>query len=474
MTASVHLDSTSALPLHRQLYEGWRAGILAGRFAAGYRVPSTRELAASLGVSRSTVSQAYEQLVAEGYLEAVRGSGTFVAEELPDELLRVGTCPAPAAAGAVDIPMSRLCRRLTDDFEYPSRRGRGISFAQLTPDLEAFPVRVWHRLLNRHLRRADPALFDYAPRSDGHGPLREAIAAYLSRARAVRCTADQVVVSSGSQEALDFAARLLLEPGDPVAFENPGYLGTRRVLEAYGARIEPVPVDGEGLVVEALATGPRLVYVTPSHQFPTGVALSLPRRLALLEWARRNRAVIIEDDYDSEYRYRGAPLPALQGLANDVPVIYCGSFSKVMFPGLRVGYAVLPPALVPAFRRLKWLTDRHGPVLEQAALTDFIEEGHLERHVRRTRRLYGQRRQALVQALTRHFGGAVEITGDAAGMHLMARFADAEVLARAPERGVHLVDAAAYYLGEAPASACLMGFVGLGERAIRAGVAHLK
>jgi GntR family transcriptional regulator / MocR family aminotransferase len=474
---SIAIDPGSDVPLHRQIYEGWRDAVLNGRFAGGARVPSSRELAAILGTSRSTVTQAYEQLIAEGYLETARGSGTFVSVELPDDLRRARNrrdMRAVAQSGvAPAIRLSRLARRLEDDFIYPPRPPGFIRFSQLTPDLDEFPFRLWHRLLNRHLRRPDRDLFDYAREAHGHEPLRSEIADYVSRSRAVSCTAKQVVVLNGSQQALDFAARLLLEPGDPVAFENPGYLGTRRVLEAYGARLLPVPVDGEGLVVDAVDDRARLVYVTPSHQFPTGVAMSLPRRLALLEWARRRGAVIIEDDYDSEYRYQGAPLPALQGLVDDAPVIYCGSFSKVMFPGLRVGYAVLPLAMVPLFRRLKWLADRHSPALEQAALTDFLADGHLERHIRRMRRLYGIRRQVLVEALERHFGDSAEVLGDPAGMHVMVRFDDAGIATRATRNKVQLIAAGAYYLADAPDNVFVMGFSTLGERAIREGVKRL-
>lgn len=482
MRATISIDVTAATPLHRQVYEAWRDGILAGRFRGGARVPSSRELAAALGVARSTVSHAYEQLVAEGYLQTAPGSGTFVAGELPEDL-RARQAPAAQPAAPPAIRLSRFGRRLRQDFAYAGAAAAPdagwINFSQITPDLEAFPFALWRRLLNRHLRNAERRLFDYAPEPNGHPPLREQIAAYLARSRAVRCDASQVVVLSGSQQALDFAARLLLEPGDPVAFEEPGYLGTRRAFEAHGARLVPVPLDAEGLDVAALEgaqagpDAPRLVYVTPSHQFPTGVSMSLGRRLALLDWARRHDAVILEDDYDSEYRFQGAPLPALQGLEEDAPVIYCGSFSKVMFPGLRVGYAVVPAPLVPAFRRLKWLSDRHSAALEQAALTDFLAEGHLERHIRRMRRVYGERRRVLIAALAERFGPAAAVSGDPAGMHLMARFDDPALAARAARNRVQLVDAAAYYLASAPPGAYLMGYSALGERAIREGVRRL-
>lgn len=473
MHASITIDPSSGVALHRQIYEAWRQAILTGRFSGGERVPSSRELAATLGTSRSTVTQAYEQLIAEGYLESVRGSGTFVSTELPDDLCRTRPMARRPASEPPSIRLSPIGQRLREDFRYPARPEGYISFAQLTPDLEAFPFQQWRRLLNRHLRRADRALFDYARTADGYSPLREQVAAYVARSRAVRCTPEQVVVLNGSQQALDFAVRLLLEPGEPVAFEDPGYLGTRLVLSAHGARLLPVPVDGEGLVVDAIDDRARLAYVTPSHQFPTGVSMSLPRRLALLDWARRRGAAIIEDDYDSEYRYQGSPLPALQGLADDAAVIYCGSFSKVMFPGLRIGYAVLPRSLVPLFRRLKWLADRHSPTLEQAALADFLAEGHLERHIRRMRQRYGERRRVLVGALQRHFGSDAEVLGDPAGMHVMVRFRDRGVGARARRNRVQLIDADAYYLRRGPGDGFVMGFSALGERAIREGVRRM-
>jgi GntR family transcriptional regulator / MocR family aminotransferase len=295
----------------------------------------------------------------------------------------------------------------------------------------------------------------------------------VARCRAVHCDADQVIVLNGSQQALDFCARLFVDPGDAVAFEDPGYLGIRRILEAHGADLQPVRVDQEGIVVADIDPRARVSYVTPSHQFPTGVALSLPRRLELIEWARRKGGIIIEDDYDSEYRYSGAPLPALQGLGGDRHVVYCGTFSKVMFPSLRLGYAIVPKPLAALFARLKWLSDRHTSLLEQAALADFLREGHLDRHIRRMRRLYASRRSALVQALDHHFGDRVRLLGDPAGMHLLAQFADDGIEAAAARSRIRLLDAAAYYLERPPRNTFLFGFAGLDEHRIRMGVMQL-
>ncbi|MBS1856041.1 MAG: PLP-dependent aminotransferase family protein [Acidobacteria bacterium] len=461
MRAAITLDPASATPLQRQIYDEWRRGILTGRFRGGDRVPSTRDLARTLGVSRATATAAYEQLIAEGYLEAARGSGTFVSRELPDDLLRAGRGRArPAAAPPVSAE--------------PRDSGGWVRFSsQWRPDLKEFPFALWRRLLNRHLRGRRADLFDYCAIDGGYPPLREEIAAYVARSRAVECGAGQVIVVNGSQQALDLCARLLMQAGDPVAMENPGYQGARRIFEARGVRLLPVRIDASGIAVSEIPAGARAVYVTPSHQFPTGVSMTVARRLELIEWARRNEAWIVEDDYDSEYRYSGPPLPAMQGLAAGAPVIYVGTFSKVMFPGLRIGYLIAPRKLVPAFVRAKWLVDRQTPYLEQAALADFLREGHLERHIRRTRRIYGRRRAVLTESLTRHFGDGARCVGDAAGMHVLVRFLDPEVAARAAARRVELASSALYYMGKAPEDEFVFGFAAVGERSIREGVRRL-
>src|SRR5579864_1803923 len=418
MRVAMVLERASPVPLHRQIYEQWRTGILTGRFRRGERVPSTRDLAATLSVSRSTVSESYEQLISEGYLDAAQRSGPFVCHELPDEALRPGRTRVAAKDEEPAVRLSRYGAGLRDDFLYPATPPGFIRFTHWRPDLERFPFALWRKLVMRHLRAGTHELFDYrelfdyAEQSAGHQPLRREIAAYVARSRAVRCTPEQVVIVNGSQQGLDLCVRLLLEPGDEVAFENPGYQGANRIFQAYGTRLRPARIDGDGVVIGDLGRRARAVYVTPSHQFPTGVSMSLARRLELIEWARSRRAAIIEDDYDSEYRYRGAPLPSLQGLAQGVPVIYIGTFSKVMFPGLRIGYVVAPPQLAARFVRAKWLADRQTAVLEQSALADFLREGHLDRHIRRMRRLYGLRREALLESLQRHFGDRAAAGGD--------------------------------------------------------------
>jgi GntR family transcriptional regulator/MocR family aminotransferase len=485
MELAINLSNHSGAPLHRQLYDELRQLILKGRLTPGDRVPSTRALAESLGVSRTTVTQSYDQLISEGYLQAAIGSGTIVCHQLPDDLLR----PLPVKAvrqkertRAKPLRLSAYGESLTDcePFE-PQESEALIHFKSGRPALEEFPLRLWRRLFLRHYRTNNAKMLDYADGSQGYKPLREAIAAYVSRSRAVNCDAEQVVIVNGSQQALDLITQVLIERGDTVALENPGYLGARRAFLAQGARLLPLPVDESGIVVEKLAScssaNPRVVYVTPSHQFPTGAVLSLSRRLELLNWAEQTEALIIEDDYDSEFRYSSRPIPALQGLGDSHSVIYVGTFSKILFPALRVGYLIVPAPLARVFARAKWLADRQTPILEQRVLTDFIKEGYLERHLRRMRTLYDRRRQTLVRALQYHFGGRVEILGENAGMHLMVRlqtkWGDEEFVQLARLEGVGLVSARLYYLKNARPDEFVLGYASLSERKIQEGIRRL-
>jgi GntR family transcriptional regulator/MocR family aminotransferase len=473
MRTAIVLNRASEEPLHRQIYEQWRQGILGGRFRRAERVPSTRELSDALGVSRSTVTQAYDQLIAEGYLDSMRGAGTFVCRELPEALPATRGAGTPRAEQTPPIRLSRYAEGLTSDFDYDPVPAGFIRFTQWHPDLSMFPLDTWRKLVTRRLRAAETQLFDYADESSGYCRLREEIAAYVARSRAVRCTPDQVLIVNGAAQGIDLCVRLLLEPGDEVAIENPGYHGARRILACYGAKLRPARVDENGIVIQDLGSKARLVYVTPSHQFPSGVAMSLSRRLELLEWSRKNRAVVIEDDYDSEYRYSGPPLPALQGLAEGVAVIYIGTFSKVMFPSLRIGYVIAPPSLTARFRRAKWLADRHTPVPDQAALADFIAEGHLDRHIRRMRRVYKSRRAVLVESLERYFGDRVEIRGDAAGMLVLVRFQDEKIAEKARAAKVQLMSSARAYVADPPPGEFILGFSAIGERSIREGIRRL-
>jgi GntR family transcriptional regulator / MocR family aminotransferase len=417
------LDRAGRLPMHRQLSQRLREAILAGQFPPGTRLPSTRTLATELGVSRTTALAAYEQLRDEGYLDGRVGAGTTVADltgppPAPSPApTRVPVAPALSARGTA-VAASRWRLRP----ETGSGRERPRAFPLGMPALDAFPRQLWTRVLTRRARRSLGDLLGYQDPA-GYRPLREAIAAYLGLARGVRCRPDQVLVVSGAQAGIDLAARLLLDPGDPAWVEDPGYYGARGALTAAGARLVPVPVDADGLDLGAARRrqpDARLAYVTPSHQFPVGATMSLARRLDLLAWAESAGGYVLEDDYDSEYRYVGRPLPALQGLDQADRVIYVGSFSKVLFPSLRVGYLVVPDGLVDAFTAAQRFGEVNVPALEQAALADFIADGHLGRHVRRMRALYAVRGRALIRAIRRQAPDALEVRSAHAGLHLVA------------------------------------------------------
>ncbi|MCC5634653.1 PLP-dependent aminotransferase family protein [Nostoc sp. CHAB 5844] len=476
----ISIDSKAALPLHRQVYAELRQAILSGRLTPGEKLPSTRALAQLLGISRATVTQSYEMLLSEGYLETFVGSGTFVCRQLPDELLNTAPIQSKSQRTDCAISLSAYGESLNNRaFFRLSEADAEISFSYGRPAFEQFPIDLWRKLLSRHCR--SPYVLDYTNDSLGYQPLREAIASYLSRSRAVLCTPAQIIIVGGSQQGLDLITRVLIDRGDWVAVEEPGYLGARRAFLSQGASLFPVSVDQSGLIVNKLTTGIipniKLVYVTPSHQFPTGATLSLPRRLELLAWAQKSGVIIIEDDYDSEYRYGKRPIPALQGLDQGNSVIYVGTFSKVLFPALRLGYLVLPENLVSIFARAKWLADRQCSLLEQYALTDFITEGHLERHIRRMRSLYDRRRQTLVQSLFSYFGEQIEILGENAGMHLMVKFhtelSDHEIVQRAAVAGVSIGAAYPQYLKDSPGSEFILGYAELTEQKIQEGVRRL-
>jgi GntR family transcriptional regulator/MocR family aminotransferase len=476
----LRLDPAAGHPLHRQLYSGLRAAILSGRLATGARLPSTRALADELDVSRNTVLDAYAQLLAEGYVEGKVGSGTYVSRALPDELLHVrAERAAPPEAAARRGPSRRGALlaatpvSAAHDHERPRAFGPGLAA------FDTFPFEIWARLMLRRWRRPPPELLSYGDPA-GYAPLRQGIAAYLNTARGVRCAPEQVIVVAGSQQGLDLAARVLLDPSDAAWIEDPGYMGARGALGSAGARLVPVPVDAEGIDVAAgveRCAEARLAYVTPSHQFPLGVTMSLPRRLALLEWARRAGAWLLEDDYDSEYRYAGRPLPALQGLDGEARTVYLGTFSKVLFPSLRLGYIVVPGDLVDAFVSARALADRHGPSVEQAALADFIAQGHFARHIRRTRALYAERRDALIAAVRRELNGLIELAASDAGMHMVgwlpAGMDDRAASRRAAAHGVDAPPLSAYAIEPRPRGGLLLGYAAVGEREIVEGVRRL-
>ena len=479
--AGVDLDRRRPSPLATQLYEGLRRAVLRGQIRRGERFPSTRLLAQDLGVSRNTVTSAYEQLLAEGYIEAKVGSGTCVARSLPDELLS-------ASAGAMKVPKKRAPRHsISTRGKMLSSRpvrvltvgGRPRPFASGLPDLHEFPFETWARLMARHWRRPGYSLVGYGDPA-GYKPLREAIAAYLRSSRAVRCETEQIVIVSGSQQALDISARLLLDPGDTALLEDPGYPGARVALLAAGASLVRLPVDAEGADIHAVGASdrhPQVAFVTPSHHFPLGVTMSIARRLALLEWAERTGAWILEDDYDSEYRYRGKPLPSLQGLDPAGRVIYMGSFSKTMFPSLRLGFIVLPAELVEAFRRARSVIDGHSPMTEQAVLADFISEGHFARHIRRMRSLYEERQSALVEAAGRELAGLLEVRPSEGGMHLVGWLPpgmdDLQASEKALRQGVSVRPLSSCSAARVRRGGLLLGYAALTVPQIREGVKKL-
>ena len=474
------LERGSRVPLHRQLYLGLREDILMGRLVGGTRLPSTRELAESLGVSRNTVMDAFRQLLAEGYLEGRAGSGTYVAGSLPEDLLQARA--VDRGESGTKRPERRLSRRGELLAATPATvirdRSRPRAFRPGLPALDEFPLKTWQRL-SREVGRNPYGLLGYGEPA-GYRPLREEISAYLGAARAVRCSWEQVIVVSGSQQALDLTARLLLDPGDKVWVEDPGYAGARGALTGAGAVPVPVPVDEEGLDVEAgieRDANARLACVTPSHQYPLGATMSLSRRLALLDWADRRDAWVIEDDYDSEYRYSGRPLEALQGLDAGGRVIYVGTFSKVLFPSLRLGYLVVPPDLVGSFTTARELADRHSPLIEQAVLARFISEGHFTRHVRRMRKLYAGRQEALVEAANHHLRGLLDIRPAEAGLHLVGRLPedveDREASRHARAAGVEVPALSLYGARPQARRGLLLGYAAVAEPEIQSGVRGL-
>ncbi|MEW6125845.1 MAG: PLP-dependent aminotransferase family protein [Acidobacteriota bacterium] len=476
------IERKNGVSLFQQIYEGLRQAILFRRLRVGMRLPPTRHLAQELKVSRNTVMGAFEQLIAEGYLTGKQGSGTFVAEELPDDLLQ-------ARAESLKVrPQKNSVRKI-------AKRGKSLSYAAFSFSTESnkprafqtglsaideFPLEIWARIVAKRLRKMPRTFLDYGD-SLGFLPLREAIAEYLTVSRGARCEASQIIIVAGSQQGLDLAARVLLDKGDEVWIEDPNYPGAHGALLGAGAKLAPVPIDGEGINVKAgkqRAKKACAVYVTPSHQFPLGVVMSLSRRLELLEWANQSSAWIIEDDYDSEFRYNGKPLAALQGLDNHNRVIYLGTFSKVLFPSLRLGYLVVPPDLVEPFGKAQAITMYQTALLEQVVLTDFINAGYFGRHVRRMRALYGERQAALIQAIRKDLHDFLDVEEDSAGMHLVAwlkgNLNAVEIAEMALQNGVYVSPISFYCIKAKLREGILLGYTGINPTEIRRGAKRLQ
>jgi GntR family transcriptional regulator/MocR family aminotransferase len=465
-------------PAHRWLYGALRAAILRGRLRPGARLPSTRNLAVQYGLSRGTVVAAFAQLIAEGYISGTVGSGTYVSAVLPDELLQVAALAGPE--GPLPAAPRRLSRRAAQVAAFPAIEPRPLrAFRPNLPALDQFPTALWAQLASRRLRRASLRMLIGCDNA-GYAPLRAAVADYLAASRGVACHPDQVLIVSGIQEALDLVARLALDPGDAVCMEDPGYGGARRVFLAAEARIVIAPVDDEGMRLPPARQlrGVRLAYVTPAHQYPLAVAMSLPRRLALLAWARAAGALVFEDDYDSEFRYAGRPLPALQSLdRGGGQIIFAGTFAKVLFPSLRLGYLVAPSDLVDRLTAALSLIHRHAPLLDQTVVCDFIAEGHFGRHLRRMRQLYAERLAVLMECAQRQLAGRLELSPVEAGLHTIGWLGDGitgEAAARAAAaRDVEVVPLARFHRGAMQRDGLQLGFAAVGPREIRRGVDEL-
>ena len=470
----------SAGALSRQLYDGLRDAILSGQYRVGTRMPSTRALAASLSVSRNTVHMAFEQLILEGLLEGKQGAGTFVAEVPSGITFGSDAIEQNEPRGRRNLSeQGRAILNLVKKWPQPVQlpgESRGRAFGMGAP-AALFPGRIWRSLLAQcwdQLTRAREL-----GRSD-YEPLRESIAEHLGTTRGVRCTPDQVIVVSGSQQGIALAASVLLNPDDSVWVEDPGYFGAHTAFVGWGARVVPVAVDDQGLSIEAgvkRAPQARLVHVTPTHQFPLGKTMPLRRRAELLAWAQTADAWILEEDYDWEFRYSGAPLAALQGIDPNQRVMYLGSFSKSMFSGLRMAYLVVPGDLAPVFRAARQIVGGPPPLPEQAVVARFLTEGHFQRHLRRMRRIYSQRQRRLIKAVEEELDGLLQVDPDETGMLLVGWLRDGivaeDLCTRAAEEGLELLPLSSYR-AEAGPEGVLLGFSEVGESELLRGVRLLR
>jgi GntR family transcriptional regulator / MocR family aminotransferase len=467
------LDRASRTPLTRQIYMQVRSAVMSGAFRPGTRMPSSRSMASKLGVARASVVLAYEHLLAERYVESRHGSGTFIASNLAGLVSRRrGTSRAMKRI----VPTSA---QAFSDFERAAVQSDARPFNTGRTLIDAHTAETWRSLTHRAVRRLGANDLGYTD-PPGLIELRANICDYLRAARAVRCDPEQIVITAGTQQAIDIAIRVLLAPGDEVWVEDPGYPLTHAQLLLAKARPHPIPVDAQGLSVAAgLRTAPRAraAFVSPSHQFPTGVALSMARRLELLAWARRYGAFIVEDDYTSEFRYSGPPLASLQGLDDSEQVIYIGTLNKALFPGLRIGYAVVPRALLQAFVGARYLIDRQPATLQQAVVCEFIQEGHFAAHLRRMRQLYREQRDALAETLTRRAADQLDVAVPDQGMHLVAYLCDGSsdtaIEAAAQRAGIVVRAISRFYRAARPRPGLMLGFSGFPRQLIVPSAARL-
>jgi GntR family transcriptional regulator/MocR family aminotransferase len=479
-TTLAQADFFPRLSQQRRVYEAVRSGILLQQLNSGTKLPSSRALATGLGVARNTVIAAFEQLMAEGYVTTSIGSGTYVAPSLPHSIdLKQGKPVSSEQRGSFSgnriSSLADESDSASTQINHLSQRGQQLTqfaagsrfeiqpFAPGDPDFSHFPFKLWQRLQNKVWREAHPDLLDYGS-AGGFLPLRSAIVDYLRISRSVKVSIDQVVITSGTHQSLDLCAQLLADVGDLAWVEDPCYWAARRVFESCDLNLHPIAVDAEGIAPTAsdLLTQPKLIYVTPSHQYPTGVVMSLARRRMLLDLALQKNAWILEDDYDSEFRYSGRPLASLQGLDTHGRVVYMGTFSKTLFPGIKVGYLVVPPRLTDAFKTGLYDLQRPGQMTVQAALADFINLGHFATHIRKLRQAYGAKRELLVKTLSSHLGGKVTISGEESGLHLLVEFkndVDDVSLARlAAESGLEVRALSDYYLSSPVRRGLLIGY----------------
>lgn len=470
----------SDVSLFQQIYESLLKNILSNRLRAGVKLPSTRSLAKELKVSRNTVMAVYEQLIAEGFLYGETGAGTFVNKQIPNDFSKrekVKDQLNPASSRQI---AKRNQVYLDTSFTFTSIPDKPRTFQTGFSAVDEFPLEIWTRISSRSLRKMPRSQLDYC-KTQGYQPLREEIVKYLGVSRGVHCETNQVIIVAGSQQGLDLCSRVLLDIGDEAWIEDPNYIGAKGALLGAGAKLISVPLDSEGLNVKLgkkLSPNARLAYVTPSHQFPLGTVMSLSRRLELLEWADQNSAWIIEDDYDSEFRYEGKPLMALQGLDNNNRVIYIGTFSKVLFPSMRLGYLVVPPDLVEIFSKTLSFLSTHSPMLEQIVLADFMREGHFERHIRWMRNFYAERQNILVNAINEELNDYLEVKSDVAGMHLIAwlkkGLSDKKIAEKALEFGVYTPPLSFFCTDAKLPDGLLMGYTGISPKEILTGVKNLR
>ncbi len=459
------------------LYTELRAAILDGRLKPGSRMPSTRSLSKQYSLARGTATAAFDSLKSEGYIEARVGAGSYVTTRVPDDSMATHAISGDVIAEPSKAGLARRGREVSCGVSLlPASHSVGKAFRSYEPAIDLFPVNLWSRLAGRVLRRAPRSLYGQGD-VRGYLPLRRAIAEYVGAARGVRCDARQIIVTSGTQQSLDIVARMLLDPGDTVWMEDPGYPGALLVLRAAGAQVVPIPVDQDGLIVEEgrrQQPHARLAYVTPANQFPLGVTMSQRRRLELLDWAAEQNAWIVEDEYDAEYRYFGPPVPSLQSVDRSGCVIYAGTFTKMLFNSLRLGFLVVPERIVEAFAAARAVFNRHPPTLDQAILTDFILDGHFGHHVRRMRQMYARRKVILCEASRERLGGGLDVVEVDSGMRTLAWIRtgqnDAELANRARALGLEVAALSDFTILHSHPAALILGFAGCPAAELKRGV----